>query len=56
MTGDDRQDPGQDPDLESENEGTGIPEFPYEPDVEDEVEAHAEQDTGEDKPWCIGFA
>jgi hypothetical protein len=52
MNADDKQEPGQEP----PETGIELPEDPGYAGAEDEVEAHAEQEIGEDTPWCIGCA
>ncbi len=52
MNADGKQEPGQEP----PETGLEMLEDPGDAGAEDEVEAHAEKDAGDDTPWCIGCA
>jgi hypothetical protein len=53
MPGQDRCDPEQET---QDDEVDSYPEPAADIGQEEDVEAHAEQDYGDDKPWCIGCA
>jgi hypothetical protein len=46
----------QDPEPEAQDAEAGAFTEPVDAEQENDVEAHAEQDYGDDKPWCIGCA